>query len=92
MQGVLVGVSIGAVRLSCFSGTCFPAVCCRGRVVSMRLYVFLKILGALKVLLAKVALVRFQWDVDPNVRRNVISFHCDDPAVLPSARQGQVVG
>lgn len=62
------------------------------RVVSVSLYMFLQILGALERLATEVALVRLQWDVNSNVRSNVVTFDGSGSARVPPAREIQVVG
>lgn len=58
----------------------------------MRLDVLLQILRAFESLATEVALVRLQWDVNTNVRRDVVTLHSSGTAVTPLASQVQVVG
>ena len=57
----------------------------------MGLNVLLKILGALKRLAAKVAFVRFERDMGVDVRYNVVALDFGGAAVVPLAREVQVV-
>lgn len=52
---------------------------------------FLQILRPFESLSTKVAFVRFQWDVDPNVRRDVIALDRGGATRVPSTRQIKVV-
>jgi hypothetical protein len=56
------------------------------------LHVLLQILRTLECLATEVALMRLQWNMDTNVRSNVISLDCGGAAVAPLAGQVQVVG
>jgi hypothetical protein len=51
----------------------------------------LQVLGAFKRLLAEVAFMRLQWDMNTNVRRDVITFHSSSVASTPSTGQVEVV-
>lgn len=62
------------------------------RIVSVSLHVLLQILGSLESLAAEVALMRLQWDMDADVRSDVISLDSGGTAVAPLAGQVQVVG
>jgi len=52
----------------------------------------LEILGPLERLAAEVALVRLQGNMDADVARDVITLHGGGSALIPLARQVQVVG
>jgi hypothetical protein len=58
----------------------------------MCLDVLLEILGALEALAAKVTLVRLEWNVNTDMRRDVVALDCCCSALVPLARQVQVVG
>ena len=62
------------------------------RIVCMRLDVLLEILRTLKRFAAKVTLVRFQRHMDTDMRSNVITLHRSSTALVPLARQVQIVG
>lgn len=51
----------------------------------------LQILRSLECLLTKFTLVWLEWNVDSNMRGNMISLDCSGPAGPPSARQTQIV-
>ena len=52
----------------------------------------LQILGTLEGLAAEVALVRLQWDVNTDVRSDVVTLDRGGAAVTPLAGQVEVVG
>jgi tripartite-type tricarboxylate transporter receptor subunit TctC len=56
------------------------------------LHVLLEILRAFESLTAEITLMRFQRDVNANVRSNVIAFDGGGAAVTPLAGQIQIVG
>jgi hypothetical protein len=58
----------------------------------MGLDVLLEILGTFKCLLAKVALVRLERDVDADMGRDVVSLDRGRAAGAPGASQVQIVG
>ena len=58
----------------------------------MRLDVFLQVLGTLEGLAAKLAFVRFQRDVDSDVRGDVIALDGGGSAAAPLTGQVEVVG
>jgi hypothetical protein len=53
---------------------------------------FLEVLWALERLSTKFALVRLEWDVDSNVRGNVVTLDRRGTATSPLASQVEVVG
>jgi hypothetical protein len=57
----------------------------------MCLDMLLQILRSLECLLTEFTLVWLEWNVDPNMRGNMISLDCSGPAGPPSARQTQIV-
>lgn len=60
-------------------------------VVGMSLDVFFQILRALERLAAEFTLVGLQWDVDSDVRRDVVSLDGRGSALTPCAGQVQIV-
>lgn len=62
------------------------------RVISMGLDMLLQVLRTLERLATEVAAVRFQWNVDTDVRSNMIPFDHMDATVAPHALEIQVVG
>lgn len=58
----------------------------------MRLDVLLKILRTLEGLAAKLTLVRFERDVNADVRGDVVPLYRRRPALVPLASEVQVVG
>jgi hypothetical protein len=62
------------------------------RVLSMSLDVLLEILRTLEGLLAGVALVRLEWNMDTDVRSDVIALDSSRVAVDPSTSQVKIVG
>lgn len=62
------------------------------RVVGVSLYMFLEILRAFERFPTEVALMRLQWNVDTNMRGDMVTFHSGGAAVAPLASQVQVVG
>jgi hypothetical protein len=68
---------------------------CRTGVVwifSMCLDMLFEILGTLECLLAVVALVWLQWDMDADVRGDVITLHGGCPAGSPGTGEVQIIG
>ena len=63
-----------------------------GRVISMGLDVFFQVLRALERLATELAPVRFERDMDSDVRGDVIALDHGDVAVGPTAGQVEVVG
>jgi hypothetical protein len=63
----------------------------KNRVISVGLDVLLQILRTLERLSTKVTLVWLQWDVDTNVRSDVITLDRGGSARVPSAGEIQVV-
>jgi hypothetical protein len=61
-------------------------------VIGAYLYVLLQILGTLEGLATKVTLVGLERNVNPDVRRNVVTLDSGGAARVPLARQVQVVG
>jgi hypothetical protein len=62
------------------------------RVIGMSLDVLLQVLGALERLAAEVALVRLEWDMNADVRRDVVTLDRRSATGTPLARQVEVVG
>lgn len=58
----------------------------------MGLDMFLEVLWALERLSTKFALVRLEWDVDSNVRGDVVSLDRRGAAATPLTGQVEVVG
>lgn len=58
----------------------------------MGLDMFLQILGTLERLPAEIALVRFQGNMDSDVRSDVVTLYRRRAAASPLARQVEVVG
>lgn len=58
----------------------------------MRFNMLLQILWAFECLAAKVAFVGFEWNVNTNVRGNMISLHRGGTATSPLTRQVEIVG
>ncbi len=58
----------------------------------MCLHVLLEILRPLEGLAAKVAFVRLQWDVYPDVRGDMIAFDSSSATCTPLAGEIEVVG
>lgn len=54
--------------------------------------VFLQILRTFEGLSTKLTSMRFQWDMDPNMRCDMISFDDLDLTVSPGTHQVQIVG
>lgn len=54
--------------------------------------VFLQILRPFEGLATKLASMRFQWDMDSNMRGDVISFDDLDLTVSPGTHQVEIVG
>jgi len=61
------------------------------RVIGVSLDMLLEILRALESLAAEVALVRLEWNVDTNVRGDVITLHSSGTAVSPLASEVEIV-
>jgi hypothetical protein len=60
-------------------------------IISVSLDVLLQILRTLEGLATEVALVRLQWDVDTNVRGDVITLDGGGPALVPTTGEVEVV-
>lgn len=60
-------------------------------IVGMGFDMFLEILWALEGLAAKVAFVRFEWDVDANVRSDVVALNGGGSARTPLTGEVEVV-
>jgi hypothetical protein len=58
----------------------------------VRLDMLLQILRSLERLLAVVALVGLEWDVDANVTCDVVPLHSRGPASSPGAGEIEIVG
>lgn len=58
----------------------------------MRLYMLLQILRSLEGLAAKIALVRLERDMNPNMRGDMVPLHRCGAAIPPLADEVQVVG
>lgn len=58
----------------------------------MSLDMFLEILRSLEGLATKLALVRFQWDVDSDMRGDVVSLNGCGSTLAPGACEVKVVG
>lgn len=52
---------------------------------------FLQILRTLEGLTTEVTLVWFQWDVNSNVRGDVVTLHSGGAALIPATREIEVV-
>ena len=61
------------------------------RVISVCLYMLLEILRPLKGLATEIASMRFQRNVNSNVRGDVVPFHDGNTTAAPCARQVEVV-
>lgn len=61
-------------------------------VVSVSLYVLLKILGPLEGFTAELASMRLQGDMNANVRGDMVAFHDSDSAAIPITGKVEVVG
>ena len=57
----------------------------------MRFDVLFQVLGALEGLATKLALVRLEWNMNTNVRRDVVALDSRGPARVPLTGQIQVV-
>lgn len=60
-------------------------------VVGMCFHMLLQVLRTFERLATEIALVRLQWNVDANVRGDVVTLHSRGAACAPLARQVQVV-
>jgi hypothetical protein len=82
----MVDIILGPVRDVRFGGSDDDGVVCVG------FYMFLEVLGTLERLAAKVTLVRFERDMNTNVRSDVVTLDSGGAAVTPAAGQIEVVG
>jgi len=57
----------------------------------VRLYVFLEVLRPLESFAAKLASMRFQGNMDTDVRGDVVAFHDGDTAATPRTGEVEVV-
>jgi hypothetical protein len=62
------------------------------RIVGMRLDMFLEVLWAFEGLATEFAFVRLEWDVDSNVRGDVVALDGRGTAATPLTGQVEVVG
>jgi hypothetical protein len=62
------------------------------RVIGMSLDMFLEVLWAFEGLATEFAFVRFEWDVDSNVRGDVVTLDSRGAAATPLTGQVEVVG
>lgn len=60
-------------------------------IIGMSFHVLLQILGTLEGLAAELATMRFQGNMDPNVRSDMIAFNNLNAAVGPGALQVEIV-
>lgn len=52
---------------------------------------FFQVLRTLEGLTTEVTFVRLQWDVDSNVRGNVVTLHSGGAALIPATREIEVI-
>ncbi len=52
---------------------------------------FLQILRTLERLSTEVAFMRLQWDMDPDMRRDVVTFHRRSSAAIPTTGEVEIV-
>jgi hypothetical protein len=62
------------------------------RVVGMGLDMFLQVLRTLEGLTTEVTFVRLQWNVNSDVRSNMVTFHGGGAALIPATCEIEVVG
>lgn len=85
-----IGLTFSSLALISAAGTSMALAIGLGRaqkngVVGVSLDMLLEILGSLESLATEVALMRLQWDMHPDVGRDVIAFDGSCAAVPPLA-------
>ena len=83
---------VRAVRRAETAGGVLAGTRRKDRVIGMGLDVLLEILGPLKGLAAEIALVRLEGHMDADVGSDMVTLHGGGAALVPLARQVEVVG